>query len=75
MFKDDEKNTQSNIQVLIKEFPILSNLEVHQCSTIKYQLSYESVQTGVTIKYQSFKDRQSHLILTPTSNSCPFAFF
>lgn len=58
MFKYNQQNTQSNIQMLFKKFSTLSNPELYQCSTTKSQLSHESIQKGVTIKYQSFKDRK-----------------
>lgn len=67
-------NSQSNIQMLLKEFPTLSNLELHQRSTIKSQLSHESVQTGVTIKYQSLKDRESHLLFNSHHQQLSFRF-
>lgn len=70
--KTTSKNAQSNIQMLLKEFPALSSLELHQCTTIKSQLSYESVQTGVTIKYQPFKDRESHLLFNSHHHELSF---
>lgn len=60
--------------MLLKEFPALSNLELYRCSTIKSQLSYESVQTGVTIKYQSLKTQNQICFLTPATSNWPFCF-